>query len=127
MDDEQPMRLILIDLVLLVVVPVAVGLVFAEWFAQFYAVLTGQSLGGSFLDFTEIGGLIFSFFLSLPLVYSSLFHSVPKAIAIILFLVLLVFFAFADLSHIYFPIILALIGYGIGWGIRKGIAKLRRP
>lgn len=32
---------------------------------------------------------------------------------------------FYDLSHLYFPLMLGIIGYGVGWGVRKIISTYK--
>ena len=124
MDIEQAMRSIVLDILLLLVIPVAFGLTSATIFVSFYGGITGQPTGGTFLDFTEIGGFYFSLFFSFAAIIPHLAFKISRGIAFTLILGLLAFFAVADLSHIYFPIILGLTGYSIGLGARELLKRV---
>ncbi len=120
------MRRVLLEICALVVIILLSGLSAAK-FANFYEFVAQRSLGGSFLDFSEIVGFLFGilFFLSIFFGSRRYVTEIMSVLLMILIFLLLLFFAVADFPTFYFPVLLGLFGYGIGWGIRKFLLQGR--
>lgn len=91
---------------------------------QFYTLFfPGEAVGSGFFGFGALGaqiiGVVVIFVFVLPLLLQA-FGSKFKAWWIVVPLLPIVWFVFStDLSRVWFYILVALIGLGIGFGVRK--------
>lgn len=106
-----------------IVVSVVLSAIFSSFVGDFYNNLTQSGLGGGLYGDESFWELVLGFPLALIFFFAVLFSAIGKDkwkkwlywSLVLPFLFELIF----DLSHIYIPITLALIGYGIGLGVRK--------
>src|SRR3989344_4165899 len=113
----------------LFVITCALAFLLALKFGYCYNYFFPQSPGGGFFwgpSFAQIVGIIglplaYMFFLSLLF---TAFGGLKKYWWIgILLIPAVIFEVYFDLTHIYFPILLGLVGWALGWGISKLMPK----
>jgi hypothetical protein len=81
---------------------------------------------GTWVDLSVFSGFPIAYIFFLPLLFTA-FGGLKKYWWIgILLIPAAAFEVYFDWAHIYFPIIIGLIGWGVGWGVAKFIAS-RKP
>lgn len=111
------MKKIIIKGVILLVLSLLLSYLFSGIFGQLYEKIIGPS--GSFIDTTVLIGWPLAYIFFISLLFSA-FSKEGKYWWIGIFLIpAAVFELYFDASHIYFPIILGLVGWIVGLGISK--------
>lgn len=112
--------------VFLVLIAIVLSLPLGSFIGNLYANFFNAH--GTFVNMASFVGIPFGYELLVPLLFIA-FGGEGKSkywwIGILL-IPALVLEVYLDLGHIYFPIILALLGWGIGFGIQKLVKKIRR-
>ena len=99
---------------------------FAGLFGNFYLKVFPYESAGSFINGTALIGLPLIYIFSITLLFI-VFGDQKKYWWITIALLPAALFEVAfDLRHIYFPIAIGLIGWGIGRGVEMGIKKYRK-
>ncbi len=93
----------------------------AVWFGDVYEKITMDS--GSYVDVRFFSGFPLSYIFFLPLLFTAFGNKHKYWWIGLLSIPALAFEFYFDLSHIYIPIILALLGWAIGFGISKVLVK----
>ena len=109
--------------VFLVLVAIVFSYLLGPQFGEIYANMFNAH--GSFVNMVAISGIPLAYEFLLPLIFV-IFGGEGKGkywwIGVLL-IPALALEVYLDLSHIYFPIILGLLGWGIGVGVRKIVGK----
>lgn len=116
---------VLFSVLLALIVCGVVSVAIASSFASLYETVTGSSLGSSFLDFTEVVGFLFAFLFSLA-ISGGIFVDATRYTLVAATAVLVVFIIWLDPQTFYIPIAIALVGTGLGWGVRRLYISLKK-
>lgn len=110
--------------VLLFLISLVFSFLSAGIFASIYEWVTSSSLGGSFLDFTDVVGLILALLFSFAF-FGGFTTGYYRVIMLFLCSIVLVFLLAVDLSNSYFSITLFLFGLILGWGLKKIVSRFK--
>ncbi len=129
MDARNFMKYIKLHVVLTLAV-VTLSLIFATSLGNIYEQFLNADLDGSLLGDGTFWGPIIGFPLGIIFFASVLFTAWGEGLRDKwgwgLLALPVIFEVVFDFSHLYFPILLGLVGYGVGWVIRKLLKHTRR-
>lgn len=103
----------------------AFSFVLASVFASLYETVTDSSLSSSFLDFTEVIGFLFAFLFATAF-FGGFHFGATRYVMIAISAVIAVFVVTLDLQAFYIPIVVVLVGAGLGWGIKRVYTSLKK-
>lgn len=83
--------------------------------------------GGTWIDVSAIFGLFSGFVFLLPCLFTAFGGKWKYWWIGVLLIPATVFEVYFDFAHIYFPILLGLVGWGIGWMVAKYIKTMVVP
>jgi hypothetical protein len=131
MDDRSLiMRSHIIHNIVLAIIALVCGVFFSAQVGNIYEWLPSTNLSGALIgDSTFWGpivGLPLAIIFFLSLLYTAFGHGKWKKWLYWSLVVPVLFELIFDLSHIYFPILLGLLGYGLGYGVRLVLKKLQK-
>jgi hypothetical protein len=99
-------------------------------FGLFYTYLFPSSGGQLFIGYYGLAllmiGFIFSFLFFTWFIFSAFGGNKKRWLAGFLSLPFIIILVYLDFEHIYFPIIIGLIGWGLGLGVEKGLNMLKK-
>jgi|GEM_PF-2367212 hypothetical protein len=105
-------------------------LLYYPFYSLYPFLFTSARVGGLFMVWEEIAmitfGAILAYIFFLPLLFTAVGGLKKYRWIGILLIPAAAFEVYFDWSHIYFPIIVGLVGWGVGWGVAKFIAS-RKP
>jgi hypothetical protein len=107
----------------LLMVAVMFAYLSAYQFGELSSLLGGSN--GSFLDMTYLIGLPEAYLMAVVFLFVAFGKGNKKAWVTIL-LIPAVLINILDPLHIYIPIIIGLVGWGLGWGIDKGLKTIKK-
>ena len=112
--------------IFLLVLSLAGGYLLGRLFSTIYLNFFPGS-GGSFIDGRALIALPLNYIFSIFVLFTAFGDSKKYWWIGILLLPAILFELYFDLIHIYFPIVVGLAGWGLGLGVEKVVAKLKKP
>ncbi len=80
---------------------------------------------GSFVDGTSLVGMPFAYVFLICFTFNA-FGLGKKQIWLFFALIPALLIYLLDISHVYYPIIIGIIGWMLGWGVEKVLAMLKK-
>lgn len=105
----------------IVILTLVISYLISPWAGNIYQYVSNDS--GTWVDLRGVFGLPLAYTFFLPLLFTAFGDNKKYWWLGILLIPALWFEIYFDLSHLYFPLLLGLLGWAIGFGISKLLAK----